>query len=294
MSMTAPSARKFPASKRRRWIPISFAAAVLAAIVWFGLVVAGVRDNPGRLTGLHLAIWRGEADAVRAILAQGSSDLNRALQGSAGGKFDGYSPLMLAIHRERYDLASVLIGHGADPNLCEDAPAGGGVLSMSPIFNALLACSEDALRPFLVENLDPSTECFREGVLLALCSRNATADAVLAQLLEHARGRMGGMETRYLLAAAEGGARESCLALLDMGAAVDTRDPFGGTPLMYATRSGFVEITQILLDRGADRTLRDNAGKTAFDHVATAEAKGTAADRIEALRRMLAVGDGRE
>jgi hypothetical protein len=33
------------------------------------------------------------------------------------------------------------------------------------------------------------------------------------------------------------------------------------------------------------------AAKTALDHLAAAEAKGVSADRIEALRKMLAVGD---
>jgi hypothetical protein len=102
---------------------------------------------------------------------------------------------------------------------------------------------------------------------------------------------MDGMEARYLLAAAEGGARESCRVLLDMGVAFDTRDLSGGTPLMAAASSGSVEVAQLLLDRGADRTLKDDAGKTALDRVAAAEAKGISADRIEALRRMLAAGD---
>jgi ankyrin repeat protein len=105
---------------------------------------------------------------------------------------------------------------------------------------------------------------------------------------------MDGMEARYLLAAAEGGARESCRVLLDMGVAFDTRDLSGGTPLMAAAGSGSVEVAELLLDRGADRTLKDDAGKTALDHLAAAESKGASADRIEALRKMLAMGaDGR-
>jgi ankyrin repeat protein len=104
---------------------------------------------------------------------------------------------------------------------------------------------------------------------------------------------MDGIEAQYLLAAAEGGARESCRALLDMGVAIDTRGSFGATPLMVAAGSGSVEVVELLLDRGADRTLKDDAGKTALDYLSSAEAKGVSADRIEALRRMLAAGDGR-
>ena len=293
MFTSASSVCKSSTVKRRRWIPIGFGVGLLAAIAWFWLVIAGLRDNPGRLTGLHLAIWRGEIDAVRTMLERGLADANRPVQGSAGGKFDGYSPLMLAIERGRYDLAAVLVEYGADPNHCVEASADRHGLSLSPLYTALAYGEEDSLRPFLVDRLDPRTECFREGVLHALGSRRGSADAVLAQLLERARGRMDGIEAQYLLAAAEGGARESCRVLLDMGVAIDTRDPSGGTPLMVAASSGSVEIAGLLLGRGADRTLKDDAGKTALDHVAAAEAKGVSADRIEALRRILAAGDGK-
>jgi hypothetical protein len=292
MSTNAPSVCKPATTKRRRWIPISFGVGFLAAIGWFWLVIAGLSDNPGRLTGFHLAIWRGEIDSVRAMLEQGRADANRPIQGSAGGKFDGYSPLMLAIERGRYDLAAVLVEYGADPNLCVDASADRHGLSLSPIYIALAYGEEESLRPFLVDRLDPRTECFREGALQALGSRRGSADAVLAQLLEHARSRMDGMEAQYLLAAAEGGARESCRVLLDMSVAIDTRGPFGLTPLMAAAGSGSVEVVELLLDRGADRALKDNAGKTAFDHVVRAEAKEISVDRTEALRRLLAAGDG--
>jgi ankyrin repeat protein len=200
---------------------------------------------------------------------------------------------MLGIHQGRFDLASILIEHGADPNLCVAGSVSRGGFSISPIYTALVEDSEDALRPFLVERVDPNTECFREGMLHALESRRGSADAVLAQLLEHARGRMDGMEAQYLLAAAEGGARESCRVLLDMGVAIDTRGSFGLTPLMAAAGSGSVEVVELLLDGGADRTLKDKAGKTALDYLEQAETRGLPSDRIELLRGRLAIGDGR-
>jgi ankyrin repeat protein len=61
---------------------------------------------------------------------------------------------------------------------------------------------------------------------------------------------------------------------------------------MAAAGSGSVEVVELLLDRGADRALKDNAGKTAFDHVVRAEATEISVDRTEALRRLLAAGVG--
>jgi len=56
--------------------------------------------------------------------------------------------------------------------------------------------------------------------------------------------------------------------LLEAGCYVNARGPRGTTPLMWAARlakhPGAVEA---LLQAGANGTLRDDAGKTAFDHV---------------------------
>jgi hypothetical protein len=62
---------------------------------------------------------------------------------------------------------------------------------------------------------------------------------------------------------------------------------------MAAAGSGSVEVVELLLDGGADRTLKDKAGKTALDYLEQAETRGLPSDRIELLRGRLAIGDGR-
>jgi hypothetical protein len=53
---------------------------------------------------------------------------------------------------------------------------------------------------------------------------------------------------------------------LDCGADVD--NPGGGNPLVYAAYQGQLAIVQLLLDHGADTTIRENggSGKSAEDH----------------------------
>ena len=53
--------------------------------------------------------------------------------------------------------------------------------------------------------------------------------------------------------------------LLELGAERDPRGPNGETPLMWAARMGELECVRLPVDAGADRTLRDKAGKCALD-----------------------------
>lgn len=60
--------------------------------------------------------------------------------------------------------------------------------------------------------------------------------------------------------------------LLDRGAKIDTRDlESGATALMMAASLGRTEAVIMLLKRGADPTLKDNAGHTALDRARGAE-----------------------
>ena len=53
--------------------------------------------------------------------------------------------------------------------------------------------------------------------------------------------------------------------LLDAGAHIDDQDNRGRTALMIAAEGGHAGIANMLLARGADASLKDNAGKRAAD-----------------------------
>ena len=275
-----------------------------------------LRFAPGRL---HRLAKTGDAEALRLAFAVGADPNTRSTD--EGGKIGGIRPLMEAGYWCQLDCAATLImagadvnaednlgrsvlwhaagcpevmrllvSSGADVNRCH-ANLNGILIPDSSVTFAVILRGDDASVQVLVEaGIDPRAACFKDSLLEGLVKHGARSDAVLARLLQHARGRMDGMEAQYLLAAAEGGARESCRVLLDMGVAIDTRGSFGLTPLMAAAGSGSVEVVELLLDGGADRALKDDAGKTAFEHVAEAEAKEVSAERAAALRRMLSIG----
>ena len=47
---------------------------------------------------------------------------------------------------------------------------------------------------------------------------------------------------------------------------VDERDPRGNTALIVAAQNNQIEIAQLLLDRGASKSITDGSGKTAYDY----------------------------
>jgi ankyrin repeat protein len=53
--------------------------------------------------------------------------------------------------------------------------------------------------------------------------------------------------------------------LLDRGARIDDQDNRGRTPLMIASELNHTMAVELLLARGADKSLRDKQGKTAAD-----------------------------
>eukprot|EP00658_Telonema_sp_P-2_P032064 TRINITY_DN23840_c0_g2_i4.p2 TRINITY_DN23840_c0_g2~~TRINITY_DN23840_c0_g2_i4.p2 ORF type:complete len:171 (+),score=26.59 TRINITY_DN23840_c0_g2_i4:175-687(+) len=50
------------------------------------------------------------------------------------------------------------------------------------------------------------------------------------------------------------------------GAEIDAAGPWGMTPLQYATVFGHREVARLLVDLGADLSVRDQNGRTALDH----------------------------
>ena len=72
--------------------------------------------------------------------------------------------------------------------------------------------------------------------------------------------------------------------LLDLHAEIDARAPNGNTPLMMAAGFGSVDAADLLALRGADVTLRNQAGLTAVDYARKAD-RSRLAERLDALAR---------
>jgi ankyrin repeat protein len=87
-----------------------------------------------------------------------------------------------------------------------------------------------------------------------------------------------------LLAAVRKGDAVRVKALLDQGATVDSKSPYGSTGLFFASDRGNLEIVKILLDHGADINVKDTF------YGATALGWATEKQRVEIMQLLLSKG----
>jgi type II secretory pathway predicted ATPase ExeA len=157
------------------------------------------------------------------------------------------------------EMLSALDGRGRTPGEETTSPGEGG--SGGTIDAAALPppATGEGLPPFvrpidfigpkaLIEALD------RPDVLRAVIDAGRDFDRPLPD------GR-----TPLMVAAASGRIAAMRVLMDEAKVGVDRRDPAGWTALMYAAASGQAEAARVLLTGGADRSLRNNAGRTAED-----------------------------
>jgi ankyrin repeat protein len=89
------------------WAAAENNAAAIDALLAAGADIEALTDA-GEFTALKFAIRHGAIDATRALLDAGA-DIQQTL-------LDGTSTLTLAVTNAHYELASVLLDYGADPN----------------------------------------------------------------------------------------------------------------------------------------------------------------------------------
>src|ERR1700730_11112971 len=87
--------------------------------------------------------------------------------------------------------------------------------------------------------------------------------------------------TDDLLAATRKGDVAQVKALLDKGASVNAKSPYGQTPLFFACDRGYTEIVKLLIDRGADVNVEDT-----FYH-ASALSWAAQKNRLEIVKLLL-------
>ncbi len=112
------------------------------------------------------------------------------------------------------------------------------------------------------------------GTPLMTAARWANTD-MIRFLLKHGatvdspRSEAG--RTALLVTCAYYGGSEICRMLIDAGADVNATAADGTTALMLAATNCKADVVELLIGKGADKTLRDKKGKTALDYAQSAE-----------------------
>lgn len=187
-----------------------------------------------------------------------------------------YEDFFTAIKRNNPSTVQNLLSRGFDPN----------TLNPQGIHGLLLAIQEpspkvvDVLLRWPKTNVEFRT--VKDESPLMLASLRGQLD-LARKLIERGAdvNKPGWAPLHY---AATNGHLEIMDLLLENHAYIDAESPNGTTPLMMAALYGTTPAVKLLLDAGADPTLRNQLGMTAVDF-ATKASRRDAAEMIAAVRR---------
>lgn len=157
-----------------------------------------------------------------------------------------------------------LLQRGLDPNLIEPERGDTGLI---------LALREGSMQVFNVllraRGINPEATARNGDTALMIAAYKGNKPAVEALLAKGVEvNRPGWTALHY---AATAGNNEIVQLLLDKSAYIDAESPNKTTPIMMAARGGHIFTVKLLLDEGADATLKNNIGMTAIDFARQAE-----------------------
>jgi len=182
-----------------------------------------------------------------------------------GAKLDavddtGRSPLFMACMTGQAATVECLLELGVDPNQVDRR-------NTSPLINAASFLPAQAVALLIQHGADVNAVNEDSLTPLLMAAGAGKADTV-ALLLEHGADLDAVMYNGYnaLHQAAQANAPETLRILLEQGLDINSREKISDyTPLMVAVNNGALDAVELLLERGADRGLKNRRGETALE-----------------------------
>ncbi len=166
-----------------------------------------------------------------------------------------------------------VLGRGLDPNVHDPASGETGLI-LAMRYDAMKVAAVLLAHPKL--NIEAQAPNGNTALMMAAFQKNKPA--VLAILEKGAQINRPGWTALHYAAAA--GDLDIMKLLLERHAYIDAESPTGTTPLMLAAREGQEDAVQLLLEEGADASLKDRAWKENAAEFAIRAQKPWVADRI--------------
>ena len=180
-------------------------------------------------TALTYAIQYKEPKVIKVLLEKADVNIKDDL---------GNSPIHLAVMKKKDEIFDLLLEKNVDVNV---AGADGKTKNQTALYAAVMQNREDLVQKLIEKGSDPNIADADGGLVLseAVARRNANPQIVKR--------------------------------LLDGGANVNAQELNQGTALIIAASNNAIssptrqEIVKMLLDKGADKSIKDKTGKTALD-----------------------------
>lgn len=267
-------------------------------------------------TPFLFAVREGKTGVVRALLKAGV-DVNdpvqaqkitpRTLASGAGAPRPGTSPLHLAVANAHYELASVLLDAGADPNAIgpgytplhvitwvrkpglgdnDPAPEGSGNMTSLELVNKLVAkganlnarmtkkisvgltgLNTTGATPFLLAARTGDAELMRALAKLGADPLLPTADKSTSLIVAAGLGTRSPGED----AGSESEVLEAVQAALDLGNDINAVDNNGETAMHGAAYKNLPKVVQLLADKGANIEIWNRKNKYGWTPLTIAE-----------------------
>ncbi len=169
-----------------------------------------------------------------------------------------YEDFFIAVKADDEATVKSLLARGLDPNIVEPERNDTGLI---------LALREGSMKVFRLllsaDGVDIEAKARNGDNALMIASYKSNKPAVEALLEKGAEVNRPGWTALHYAAAA--GSNEIVQLLLDKSAYIDAESPNKTTPIMMAARGGHIYTVKLLLDEGADATLKNALGMTAID-----------------------------
>ncbi|ART52044.1 hypothetical protein CBP34_10810 [Acidovorax carolinensis] len=199
---------------------------------------------------------------------------------SAMARAGSYDDFFTAIRRDDGAAIAALLRRGFDPNTRD--PRGQVGLAMALQLDSRKAF--DALMGARQLNVEARNAQDESPLMLAAIKGHI--EAVKALIARDADVNKPGWTALHYAASGTTPEHTRIIALLlENHAYIDAASPNGTTPLMMAAQYGTSDAVQLLLDEGADPSLKNQLGLTASDFALRVSRKETAETIAAAVRR---------
>ncbi len=192
----------------------------------------------------------GALTAVKTALADGAN-INVTI---GGGNYDGCSALMMALMRERFDVAGYLIDQGADVNYKRPAQhTPDRTRGQTPLWWAANHGHMVLARKLIDKGAQVNTSDHHGGTPLTVAASSGHLDMVKLLVASGAdvHAQIYDGRKAFNLAITNGHKRVAEY-LLTVGNNPNESGSSGYTPLMIAAENGFMDLAKLLIKQGAD------------------------------------------